>query len=139
MINADYREIHMYSKTVVISAVLGAAAIACPLFAGNVAAQEHKVVSVAIHVSTQGLDLSQPTDARTFYTRLKQAAWTVCTRGNRVDLVPSDNPGACAEKALAGAVRSARVPTLTQIYLANHTIEEAVARGILVPAQIAAK
>src|ERR1700758_3766122 len=110
----------MYPKTLVISAGLGAAAIACTLFAGNVAAQEHKVI-VAIHVSTQGLDLSQPADARTFYTRLKQAAWVVCTRGNRVDLVPSDNPGRCAEDALAGAIRSASVPTLTQIYLASHT------------------
>jgi UrcA family protein len=128
----------MYTKTAVLSAVLGAAAIACPLFAGSVAAQEHKVI-VAIHVSRQGLDLSQPTDARTFYTRLKNAAWVACTRGNRVDLVPSDNPGACAEKALAGAIRSASVPTLTEIYLASHTVQEAVVRGILVPAQIAAK
>ncbi len=128
----------MYTKTAVLSAVLGAAAIACPLFAGNVAAQEHKVI-VAIHVSTQGLDLSQPTDARTFYTHLKNAAWVACTRGNRVDLLPSDNPGACAEKALAGAIRSASVPTLTQLYLATHTVQEAVALGILVPAQIAAK
>jgi UrcA family protein len=128
----------MYPKTVVVSAVLGATALACTLFAGNVAAQEHKVI-VAIHVSTQGLDLSQPADARTFYTRLKNAAWVACTRGNRVDLIPSDNPGACAEKALAGAIRSASVPTLTQIYLGNHTVQQAVALGILVPAQIAAK
>jgi UrcA family protein len=128
----------MYSKTVALSAVLGAAAIACPLFAGNVAAKDYKV-TVAIHVSTQGLDLSQPGDARTFYTRLKNAAWVACTRGNRVDLIPSDNPGLCAEKALAGAIRSASVPTLTQIYLASHTIQEAVAGGVLVPALIAGK
>jgi UrcA family protein len=128
----------MYPKTAVLSAVLGAAAIACPLFAGNVVAQEHKV-TVAIHVSTQGLDLSQPADAQIFYTRLKKAAWVACTRGNRVDLVPSDNPGRCAEKALAGAIRSAGVPTLTQIYLANHSVQEAVAGGILVPALIAGK
>jgi UrcA family protein len=101
-------------------------------------AQEHKV-TVAIHVSTQGLDLSQPADAQIFYTRLKKAAWVACTHANRVDLVPSDNPGACAEKALAGAIRSASVPTLSQIYLANHTIQEAVAGGILVPALIAGK
>jgi UrcA family protein len=128
----------MCLNTVVISAVLGAAAIACPLFAGNVAAQEHKVI-VVIHVSTQGLDLSQPADARTFYMRLENTAWVACTRGNRVNLVPSDNPGRCAEKALAGAIRSASVPTLTQIYLGNHTVAQATALGILVPAQIAAK
>jgi UrcA family protein len=128
----------MYTKTVVISAVLGAAAIACPLFAGNVAAKDYKV-TVAIHVSTQGLDLSQPADARTFYMRLENAAWVACTRGNRVDLVPSDDLKGCYGKALAGAIRSARVPTLTQIYLANHSVQEAVARGILVPSLIAGK
>ena len=130
----------MYTKMASTSAwsLLGAAAVVCTLFAGDVAAQEHKVI-VTIHVSTQGLDLSQPGDARTFYTRLKGAAWVACTRGNRVDLVPSDNPGLCAEKALAGAIRSASVSTLTQIYLANHTIQDAVAGGILVPALIAGK
>jgi UrcA family protein len=127
----------MCPKTVFIDAIVSAAAIACTLLAGNVAAKDHKVI-VAIHVSTQGLDLSQPADAGTFYTRLENAAWVACTRGNRVNLVPSDNPRLCSEKALAGAIRSTGVPTLTQIYLANHTIQQAVANGILVPAQIAA-
>jgi UrcA family protein len=128
----------VYTKTVVISAVLGAAAIACPLFAGNVAAKDYKV-TVAIRVSTQGLDLSQPADARTFYMRLENAAWVACTRGNRVDLVPSDDLKGCYEKALAGAIRSASVPTLTQIYLANHSVQEAAVDGILVPALTAGK
>jgi UrcA family protein len=128
----------MYPKTVVVSAALGAAAIACSLFAGSVAAQDHKVI-VAIHVSKQGLDLTQPADAQTFYTRLKNAAWVACTRGNRADLVPSENPAACTEKALAGAVRSADVPQLTQVYLATHTLQQAATRGIDVPVQMAAK
>jgi len=98
-----------------------------------------RLSSATIHVSTQGLDLSHPADTQTVYTHLKRAAWVACTTGNRVGLVPSDNPGGCSEKALAGAIRSASVPTLTQIYLANHTLQEAVAFGILVPAQIAAK
>jgi UrcA family protein len=128
----------MYSKTIVFGAVAGAAAIACSLFAGNVAAKDYKV-TVAIHVSTKGLDLSQPADVQTFYTRLKNAAWVACTRGNRADLVPADNVPACYEKALGGAIRSASVPMLTQVYLANHTLQQAVALGITVPAQIAAK
>jgi UrcA family protein len=130
----------MHTKTVVMSArfLLGAAAVACTFIGGNVAAKDHTVV-VSIHVSAQGLDLSQPVDARTFYTRLEHAAWVACTHGNRVDLVPSDHPQGCYEKALAGAIRSASVPMLTQIYLANHTLQEAVTLGILVPAQIAAK
>jgi UrcA family protein len=128
----------MYRKTAVLSVVLSAAAIACPLFAGNVVAKDY-TVTVAIHVSTQGLDLSQPADARKFYTRLENAAWVACTRGNRVNLVPIDNLKGCCEKALAGAIRSASVPTLTQIYLANHSVQEAVAGGIVAPALIAVK
>lgn len=130
----------MYSKTALMSArsVLGAATVACALFAGTVAAKDPTVV-VALHVSTQGLDLSQPADARTFYTRVENAAWVACTRGNRVDLLPADDLKGCYEKALGDAVRSVGTPMITQIYLATHTLQEAAARGIDVPAQVAAK
>jgi UrcA family protein len=130
----------MYTKTAVTSArcVLGAAAVACTLFAGSVAAQDHEII-VAIHVSTQGLHLSQPAGAQEFYIRLQRAARVACTHGNRVDLVPAPDPEGCYEKALGDAIRSANVPLLTQVYLATHTLREAAARGIDVPAQIAAK
>jgi len=130
----------MYTKTVVMSArwVLGAAAVACTLFAGNVAADD-RTVTVAIHVSTQGLDLRQPAGAYEFYTRLQRAARVVCTHGDRVGLEPSPDPEGCYEKALGDAIRSANVPLLTQVYLATHTLREAAARGIDVPAQMAAK
>lgn len=128
----------MHAKTVVMSArsLLGAATVACTLFAGTVVAKDHNV-TIALHVSTQGLDLSQPADAQRFYTRLEHAAWVVCTHGWRVDLVPLDDPKGCHEKALGDAIRSAKVPMLTQIYLANHTLQEAAARAISVP--VAAK
>jgi UrcA family protein len=131
----------MYTKTVCLSArsLLGAAAVAGVLFGGSAAAAKDHNVTVAIHVRTKGLDLSQPADARTFYTRLEDAAWVACTRANRVGLVPVDDVRGCYEKALGGAIRSASVPMLTQIYLANHTLQEAVAHGIPVPAQVAAK
>jgi UrcA family protein len=130
----------MYTKTAAMSArsVVGAAAVACTLFAGNVAAKDHEV-TVAIHVSTQGLDLSQPAGAQKFYVRLKNAADDACTRGDRVGLAPSPYPKGCYEKALAGAIRSANVPLVTQIYLATHTLRDASARGIGVPAEMAAK
>ena len=54
--------------------ILRGTAIAGMQFAGNAAAEDHDV-TVAIHVSTEGLDLNQTADARTFYTRLKNAAW----------------------------------------------------------------
>jgi len=129
----------MYTKLAGAGArsILGCAAVAGILFAGNAAAANDHNVTVAIHVSHAGLDLSQPADARTFYTRLENAAWVACTRGNRADLVPVDDLKGCYEKAFAGAIRSAKAPRLTQIYLATHTVQEAAARGIDLPAQIA--
>jgi UrcA family protein len=115
--------------------ILGVAAVAGMLFTGNAAAKDHNV-TVAIHVSTEGLELSQTADARTFYTRLENAAWVACTRGNRVDLLPVDDLKGCYETALGDAIRSAKAPVLTQIYLTTHTLQEAAARGIAVPAQI---
>ena len=116
-------------------AILGAALV-CALSAGTVSAKE---VTVSVQVSYQGLDLSKPADAKQFYARLKSAAWLVCTRATRADLVPSDDPIRCVEKALGDAVRASKQPLVTQIYLATHTLEEAAAHGIEVPAQVAAK
>jgi UrcA family protein len=134
-----HEEVHMYTKLAAAGArsILGCASVAGILLAGNAAAAKDHNVTVAIHVSTEGLDLGQPADARTFYSRLKNAALVACTRGNRVNLVPVDDLKGCYEKALGGAIRSAKAPTLTQIYLATHTLQEAAARGIDVPAQIA--
>ena len=130
----------MYTKGVVVSAwpVLGAALVACTLFAGNVAAKDQEF-TVAYRVSTQGLDLSQPVGAHELYSRLMHAAQVVCTHGMRVDLAPSPDPQGCYEKALGNAVRSAHLPLLTQAYLETHTLREAAARGIDLPVMIAAK
>jgi hypothetical protein len=57
----------------------------------------------------------------------------------RVDLVPFRDPQGCYEKALGNAVRAANLKLLTQVYLATHTLQEAAARGIDVPVQVAAK
>ena len=129
----------MYAKTAVTSArlLVGAVTVACTLFAANVVAKDYNV-TVGIHVSTQGLDLSQPADAKTFYTRLKNAAWVACTRGNRVDLLPVDDLQGCYEKALGGAIRSAKNPRLTQIYLETHALQVAARYGIAIPGQLAA-
>jgi UrcA family protein len=128
----------MYTKTAFISAwpVLGAAIVACTLFAGNVAANE---VTVAIQVSTQGLDVSQPGGAQKLYWRLQHAALVACTSGNRVGLAPSPDPQGCREKALADAIRAANLKLLTQVYLDTHTLRQAAAHGIDVPVQMAAK
>ncbi len=130
----------MYTKTVVINAwsVLGTIIVACTFYAGDVRAQGHEV-TVARQVSTQGLDLSTPAGARELYSRLKSAAWIVCTRANRVGLEPTPDPDVCSEKALGEAIRSAHMPLLVQAYLETHSLRQATARGIDVAARVAAK
>jgi UrcA family protein len=130
----------MYVKTAAVNAwsVFGAAILACMFFAGDVLAQGHEV-SVAYQVSTRGLDLSTSAGARELYSRLKNAAWIVCARANRVGLEPSPNPDACSEKALGEAIRSAHRPLLVQAYLETHSLGQAAAHGIDVPTQLAAK
>jgi UrcA family protein len=128
----------MYVNRVFMSVwpVLAVAIIATAFFTGDVAAKD---VKVSYQVSAQGLDLNQPAGAREFYRHLKHAAEIVCTHGMRVDLAPTPDPQGCYEKALADAVRSARVSLVTQAYLATHTLQQAAARGIDVPVQVAAK
>ncbi len=130
----------MYTKTAVMStrSFIGAAAVACTLLSGIVAAKDHEV-TVSVNVSTQGLDLSQPAGALQFYARLQHAARVVCTHGNRVDLAPAPDPEGCYEKALGDAIRLAHQPLLTQAYLETHTLRQAAACGINVPTQMAAK
>jgi len=128
----------MYPETTAVSAwrVLGAAIAACAFFAGSAAAEDD-AVAVSIQVNTQGLDVSQPRGAQELYWRLEQAARVVCTHGYRVDLAPVPNPVACREKALADAIRGAHMTLLTQVYLASHTLRDAAAHGIDVPAMAA--
>ena len=136
-----YKETHMYNKLAVagVRLVLGVATVAGTLFPTIPAVASDHNLTVVLHVSAKGLDLSQQADARTFYSRLENAAWIACTRGDRVDLLPVDDLKGCYEGALGRAIRSAKAPTLTQIYLATHTPQEAAAQGIEIPAQLAAK
>ena len=103
--------------------------LAGAILTGAAAAADHNV-TVVMHVSAQGLDLSQPADAKTLYTRLENAAWVACTRGNRADLLPVDNAKACYENSLAAAVRSVKAAQITMLYLGRHTLQEATAHGI---------
>jgi UrcA family protein len=132
-----FSKIHTLTKASAWS-VLASAVAGCALFASNVPAKDHAVTD-SIQVSTRGLDLTRPADVQTFYNRLDYAAWVLCTRGTRVALVPVDDFKGCYAKALGDAVRSANMPMLTQIYLQTHTLQEAAAHGISVPAQVAAK
>jgi UrcA family protein len=115
-----------------IFAAVGALALLC----GAAQATDREVV-IKVPVSTAGLDLSQPAGARELYTRLQYAARIACTDGRRVDLEPATNFPDCYEKALGSAVQSAHQPQLSTVYLANHTLRDAAAYGIEVPARVA--
>lgn len=127
----------MYTKTVATALSLPAVVVSL-LFAANAAATSQDV-KVTLNVSTRGLDLGQPADARKFYRRLEHAAWILCTNGNRVGLEPIPNPQPCQEKSIGEAIRAIKVPLLTQIYLQTHTLSEAAAHGIEAPVQVASK
>ena len=116
----------------------GVAALLCSLSCANALAAGHAVTDT-IQVSTQGLDLNRPSDALRLYTRLKDAAYVLCTRGTRVGLAPVDDFKDCYETTLGNAIRSAKAPMVTQMYLQTHTLRDAIARGIEIPAQLAAK
>ena len=118
--------------------VLSAAAVMCTLVAGKVSASDRDV-TIAIQVNAHGLDLSQPAGAMELYQRIENAAYIACTRADRVGLEPASDERGCHEKALGDAVRSVNVPLLTQAYLAKHTVREAMAHGIDLRTQLAAK
>ena len=115
-----------------------AALAACAILSGPVKADSGEV-TVKISVSTAGLDLRQPADAREVYRRLYFAARIACGNGNRVDLQPPASFVDCYEKALGEAVRSVNRPQLNIVYLATHTSRDAETYGIEIPARMAAK
>jgi UrcA family protein len=122
----------MYTKRAATAAqsLFRCAAVCGTLFAASAAAADQHDVTVTIRVSTQGLDLSRSADAQAFYARLKNAAWVACTRADRAGLVPVDDVNRCVETSLAGAIRTAKTPTLTRMYIATHTPQQVVAHGM---------
>jgi len=131
----------MNTKTTILNTkllIFVAALSGCAVPAGPAKADSHDV-AVKISVSTAGLDLSRPADAREVYRRLYFAARIACGSGNRVGLEPPPSFVACYEKALGNVVRSVNRPQLNIAYLATHTSRDADTYGIEVPARMAAK
>jgi UrcA family protein len=129
---------HIKAAVSCVPFAASALAICAAVLADNAGAHEFGV-QVAIRVDMRGIDLRQPSGARELYRRLEHAANVACTYGNRVDLKPADNLDVCRDDALGGAVHSVNSPLLTQMYLENHTLRQAAAHGIQIPAQIASK
>jgi UrcA family protein len=109
-----------------------AALAACALLSGPIRAGE-RIVTVKVSVTTAGLDVGRPADARELYSRLQHAANVVCGNGMRVGLQTIGDFAGCVETALGEAVRSANLPQLTTVYLTTHTRQQATTRGIEVP------
>jgi UrcA family protein len=114
--------------------------VAC-LAAGTLASvsirAQDQLVDVVKTVTTAGLDVSQPAGAQKLYFRLVHAANLVCGRGLRVGLEPVQDFHSCEERSIGDAVRSARLPQLTMIYLKTHTLQEAANQRIETPVVIA--
>ena len=127
-------------KTVARSTwVLFCAATLVGTFAGSVARAAERTFTIAVNVSSRGLDLSKPADVQAFYRRVQRAAEVVCTQPNRVGLVRVDDHESCYQKALANAIRSLKLSSLTRMYLEDHTLKQAEAAGIDLPPQLASK
>lgn len=101
--------------------------------------QANHEVTVKIPVAATDLDLNRPAGARILYRRLSNAARYACGSSVRVGLEAPTDFQACYQKALSDAVRSVNRPQLTLVYLARHTLQDASAQGVDVPAQVAAK
>jgi UrcA family protein len=110
---------------------------AATIFDAPAAAAGHPI-PVSIHLSTRGVDLGNPTEARRFYEKLKYAATVVCTHGDKAGLEPLPSPKDCADKSLADAIRSVNAPRLLEIFLETHTVRQASALGIIEPPKLAA-
>jgi UrcA family protein len=125
-------------KTVASSTwLLLCAATLIGTFAGGVVRASEYTFTVAVNVSSRGLDLNRPEDVQAFYRRVQRAAQVVCTQPGLVRVEPSYE--SCYQKALANAIRSLKVPSLTGMYLEDHTLNQAKAAGIDLPPQVAAK
>ena len=111
----------MYTRRAFVGAwpVLRAALVACSLFAGSVGAKD---VTVAVPVSTQGLDLSQPAGAQKLYWRLLRLRGWPARMATGSAWPPPMTRRVAVRRRSADAIRAADLPLLTQAYLATHTV-----------------
>jgi UrcA family protein len=133
-------EINMNINAPVLSAksfIYMAVLAACALLSGPIQAKE-RIVTVKVSVNTAGLDVAQPAGGRELYSRLAHAAAIVCGGTNQVGLQAVDSFADCIAAAVGEAVRSAKLPQLTVAYLRTHTLQQAAALGIDVPAVLIA-
>jgi UrcA family protein len=122
-----------------VSLAASIVAVAGGGFSGAQAVADGRTLTVAIPVRTEGLDLGQAADARKLYLKLKYAAHVACTNGYKVGLAPVPDLPRCVDMSLGSAVRSVNAPLLTQLYLETHTLQQANAVGLKVPAQVAGR
>jgi UrcA family protein len=76
----------------------------------------------SVTVSYRDLAINTPQGALRLYGRIRSAADKVCSYFDYGDLTSKANTAACAEKAVADAVRRVGEPQLTSVYNATHKV-----------------
>lgn len=66
------------------------------------------------------LDITQPKDALTLYSRITEAATRVCPALISADLQSTGRMRGCVNKAIADSVAKINQPALTAVYEARH-------------------
>jgi len=83
----------------------------------SAAPSDEAVKSVVVRFSD--LDLSQPQDARTLYSRIQRAAQLACGEAETADLARFARYHNCIEQAVTNAVATVNVHQVTEIHQAQ--------------------
>ncbi|MCR6659857.1 MAG: UrcA family protein [Asticcacaulis sp.] len=101
------------SRSIFIAALSFGALSFAALAAGAANAQERRPAEVV--VTAKHLDFTNAREARTFYTRLKAAAKTVCTSAVYNSRTAMEDE-ACEDRALTNAVEDINAPQLSALH-----------------------
>jgi UrcA family protein len=100
-------------------ALIGVATVAAGLAVNQASAAPSDSEPTQVVVRYSDLDLSQPHDARTLYTRIRIAAREACGDVYRDDLARIVKFDACMEQAVTAAVAKVSSPQVSEIHQAQ--------------------
>jgi UrcA family protein len=113
------------TTTACLGAITALAAIA-PLYSHAADA----TVTVTRQVNYAGIDINTSDGAHTLYVRLKHAATSLCSASIEEYRGPSWKYRECIQEAVAKAVREAKRPLLTQMFVGDYGSEIAAQLGV---------
>jgi UrcA family protein len=97
----------------------------CTLGSGMSQAQTPDSDTVAVKVSTAGIDLKTPAGAQAMFTRLTIAAQQACGVEAEFDALRVAKFDQCYKDALSKVIRSLNEPAITRVYVAHYPREAA--------------